>query len=397
MSLIDAAEGLAAIDRSAVMLDSTRCLHIHERNAACEACFEVCPCDAITRGKPPTLDSAKCQNCLACLTVCPTGAYSADDAVPSLLRLSPHLEENSMELVCGKNPAPASGAWEHGMVVLVQGCLAGLGTGAYMALAALGLGRITVRSEACPGCEWRKCLPQIEVQVEHARRLLAAWDKTEVISIAAPDGTSTLPVWDSDNPPLSRRDLFRMMAHQGQVALSRAMENGQHTPGRRPGRDRLRTVAAVVHLPVPEHEPALDLRDLGFASVTVSEACSACGACAKACPTEGLIFEKDEDNTRFALKFLPRNCIACGLCVRVCMPEALSIGQPSPLLGSCINESATLQEGKLVKCTHCGVMMAKRGEHKVCEVCDYRRTHPFGSVLPPGARRIAVGGGDNRR
>ncbi len=393
MSLIDAAERFAALDRSAVMLDTRQCLHTHGRHAACEACFAICPCEAITPGKPPSLDSAKCKDCLACLPACPTGAFSADDAVPALMRLAPNLEQHSLELACARNPASASGTSEQGPVVTVKGCLAGIGTGAYMALAALGLEHITVRVEACAGCEWAHVLPQIETQVRHAQQMLAAWGRSDVVSISAEPGTHVLPVWTADNPPLSRRDLFRMMAHQGQVAIARAMENGERATGRRPGRDRIRMVGAVTHLPAPEAEPGLELRELGYASVTVSEACSACGACAKACPTQALTFEKDEDSTRFALKFTAGACVACGLCAHVCLPDALRMGEPAPLAGTFQPAAQTLQEGELVKCKRCGAMIARRGERELCDVCDYRRLHPFGSKMPPGMQPA----GDNRQ
>ncbi len=81
MSLIDAAERFAAMDHSAIVLDNARCLHSLELNSACEACFAICPVQAVAPGKPPVLDAQKCESCLACLTVCPVGAFSADDAV----------------------------------------------------------------------------------------------------------------------------------------------------------------------------------------------------------------------------------------------------------------------------------------------------------------------------
>src|SRR5512140_3117491 len=56
VSLIGAAERFAAMDRSAIVFDGARCLHSLDRNSACEACFALCPADAITVGKPPVLD-----------------------------------------------------------------------------------------------------------------------------------------------------------------------------------------------------------------------------------------------------------------------------------------------------------------------------------------------------
>jgi len=264
VSLLDAAERFAAMDRSAIVLDPARCLHSLDRASTCEACFQICPAEAIAPGKPPSLDADKCESCLACLVVCPVGAYNADDAVRPLLNAVTRLEGQTLELVCAKNPQPEKGISESSVGIRVKGCLAGLGTGTYLALAALGLERVVARTEACSACEWANLRPQIDSQIERAARVLAGWDKGETVtSSSASDGLVERTVWDAENPPLSRRDLFRMMARQGQVAMARlfrmmarqgqvamarAMENGEHSIGRKPGRDRVRALGAVAHL-----------------------------------------------------------------------------------------------------------------------------------------------------
>lgn len=394
MSLVDAAERFAAMDRSAVELNAARCLHSLDRNSACEACFAICPVCAIEAGKPPTLDSERCENCLACLTVCPVGAYSADDAVSALLNSVAHVENADLELVCARNPQPEKGASENSIGILVKGCLAGLGTGAYVALAPFGLERIIPRTEACSACQWASLRLEIEAQIARARRFLAAWDKTE--AIAASYATNEMvdrPLWNAENPPLSRRELFRMMARQGQIAMARAMENGGHTTGRRPGRDRLRLLCAVAHLPAPQDETSTEPGELGFAAVSVTADCTACAACARACPTDALKFEKDEDNTNFGLKFSAPACIGCDVCARVCLPGAVTVNHNPSFAEVFGAEEVKLQEGELVKCKRCGALTAKRGDNQLCDLCEYRRTHPFGSILPAGykASRSEVG------
>ncbi len=385
MSLLDAAERFASIDRSAIVLESARCLHSLDRASNCDSCFQICPAEAITPGKPPTLDTSKCEGCLACLVVCPVGAYNADDAVRPLLNAVAHLEDNTLELICAKNPQPEKGISESGIGIRVKGCLAGLGTGTYLALAALGLERVAARTEACSACEWANLRPQIDSQIERAARFLAGWNKGETLaSSSSSDGLVERTVWNAENPPLSRRDLFRMMARQGQVAMARAMENGEHSIGRRPGRDRMRVLGALTHLGAPQIELNVDVNPLDFATLTISEACTACGACGRACPTEALKFEKSEDNTSFALRFSARDCIGCDLCMHVCQPAALNVDHAPAFAQVFGEEQTTLREGELVKCERCGSLMAKRGEARLCGLCEYRRAHPFGSVMPPG-------------
>ena len=124
MSLFEAAERFASIDRSRVTLDAARCLHAQDRFSVCEGCFGICPVNAITPGKPPVLDSEKCQDCLACLSICPVGAYSADDAVKSLLNSAARLEGDSVELVCARNEQADKGIRDSYTGIQLRGCLA---------------------------------------------------------------------------------------------------------------------------------------------------------------------------------------------------------------------------------------------------------------------------------
>ncbi|MDX9990824.1 MAG: 4Fe-4S dicluster domain-containing protein [Anaerolineales bacterium] len=388
MSLLDAAERFASLDRSQVILDAERCLHTRDQHSECAACFNICPVGAITPGQPPSLDPKKCEGCLACLTVCPVGAYSADDAVTPLLNAVTHLEDQTLELLCELNPACEAGIAQTSVGIQVRGCLAGLGSGTYLALAALGLEQVVARTDACSTCKWAALQPEVEAQVARAKELLAAWGRGDSLRcVSGLDQAIERPLWNASNPPLSRRDLFRMLARQGQVAMARAMQYGQTQAGPRPGRNHKRTVNALGHLPAPSAAENLNLGEFGFGSLQVSAACTACAACARACPTGALQFEKDEDQTTFALKFAAPDCVACGLCVHVCAPDAIRLDR-SPQFADIFGDAiAVLQAGELIKCEQCAALTAKRGATRLCELCQYRRENRFGSVLPPGFKR----------
>lgn len=175
-----------------------------------------------------------------------------------------------------------------------------------------------------------------------------------------------------------------MVARQGQMAIARAMENGQVQQGRHPGRDHQRVSTAVEHLYKTHDDAIPEIRELNFASVSVTETCTACGVCARVCPTGALQFEKSEEEVTYALKFSPRQCIGCELCTHVCLPAAISVDHEPTFTQIFGAEAVVLREGELVKCEHCGLLMAKRGDAHLCSLCEYRQTHPFGSMLPPG-------------
>ena len=392
MSFLSAAERFAAIDHSEVVLDAQQCLHSHDQFSACEACFEICPVDAIQPGKPPALDTDKCQDCLACLPVCPVGAYSADDAVQSLLTCATRLETKTVELICASHGSAEMGLSAESIGILLRGCLAGLGAGTYVALAAIGLEHIVLRVDACANCPWVSLQDTIRSQVEQANQFLSHWDKRDIlVCVSEINEQMARPLWDAKNPPLSRRDLFRMAAKQGQIAMARAMEQEYNGSKRRPGRDRLRLIHAVNHLPKPEKFLDIPMEDGNFTMLSVSSECNACAACVKACPTESLKFHVDEEKTHYWLSFDPRTCIGCGLCAHVCAPKAIEL-EEAPTFAQIFSdtEPCTLSAGSVRQCVQCKTLFATDSDQNVCPVCAYRKKNPFGAMMPPGINVAAT-------
>lgn len=395
MNIFQAAERIAAIDRSQVTLDPQRCLHAQDRFSNCADCFECCPVEAITPGKPPQLDAEACVTCLACLPLCPVGAYSADDAVPALLNCLARLEATRIELVCEVHPDPALGLPESEAAVQVRGCLAGLGATVYLSLAALGVEEISLRAESCADCPVGALSPLVAHQAQEGQRLLETWGlstRLALVETLDPAELSERPSWAASDPPLSRRDLFRLASRQGQIAAARAMLKDYSDHSRTPGRERRRLLAVLPRLPQlpartadvpasPENTPPN-----GFGWARLSEDCTACGVCVRACPTSALTLDETEldGQETFALYHDPRLCIGCETCMHVCAPEAIAIDR-TPALRQVFGcqDAVLLLEGSYRRCKRCKARFFASADQKLCPVCDFRRQNPFGTTLPP--------------
>ena len=387
MDAFNIAERLGKISRSSVVLDSDRCLHSKDKFSECEACFDVCPVKAISQTKPPELNIEDCINCLACLSVCPLGAYRADDAIPSLLRCANRAHVDSIDLLCNYHSNPGDGSNGSELGILVHGCLASLGSAAYLSLALLNFKHITIRDDDCKSCELHSLNEYLQRNVERAQFLLSIWGGCELKLSTAGDleGTATeRPLWNADNPPLSRRDLFRFASSQGRRAVARSLSEEAASSDHLLGRERMREIAAIDHL--LEENPSnqdIKLDGMGYVMLSISDRCSACEACVRICPTVALQVKCDKRN--FQLIFSPRICIACDACQHACSESAID-KDTSPTFQQIFNQGTSIKlfETELNQCEKCGSWIPARPDVTLCSLCAYRRENPFGSKLPSG-------------
>ena len=127
---------------------------------------------------------------------------------------------------------------------------------------------------------------------------------------------------------------------------------------------------------------------LGFAALTISDACTACGACGRACPTGALLFEKNEGEMTFTISFTAQQCVACDRCDHVCLPDAINIDRfPDfeQVFGA--KASISIASGQLIRCGRCKTLMSERNGAKLCPLCEHRRMDPFGSMPPKKAMK----------
>lgn len=355
-----------------------RCLHTADKFSGCTACYAVCPVDAIQPGKPPVFDGERCQACRACLPVCPTGAFIAEDEVQALLNCAERIAPRPCEVVCGLNPFVEVGI-QGATAVRVRGCLAGLGVAAYLGLVGQGIEKVIVRLDACADCPWSQLRSRVEAQVQQAQHLLAVWEKAEAI-ICLDETVADFgkrPFWNAASPPVSRRDLFRSRAAEEKSDAATSTDPHQF-------HERLHFLRAVKQLPAPTGNlETTALAGLGFALLAVNEDCTACGACARACPTGALQMKTAESS--FQLTFSPQICLACDICSHVCAPHAISL-TPDPTFDQVFagEVDQIVQQGDLASCSKCHAPFAARTGTALCPVCEFRRQNPFGSMMPPG-------------
>lgn len=378
---------MARRDQAPIRLEAERCLHSLNKDAACTACVDVCPVDALALTGSVTLDATTCVACGACLPICPTGAFSGNEDVAGLLQCAVNLEPGTpVELACAYHPTPEQGS-SNATVVRTTACLAALGPGAYLALFSAGVRHVGVRMDGCEECPLRRAAAAIPGTVDTANALLARCDLAGSITLlenVAP--CHTRPVHSVKNPPLSRRGLFRVLANEGSRQAARLLSSETAPAGvRGPSCERRRLVAALRHLPLRAEDSPLE--GLPFARYAVNEQCTACAVCARVCPTNALRFNDDETGG-YQLSFAPAACIDCDLCIHVCMPAALE-RSPATLAELVDDAELILTAGRLRTCPKCKARYAARQNEPLCPPCTFRRTHPFGSRMPPGMRHAA--------
>jgi ferredoxin len=377
MNLLRLAEQLAPDDKRPLTLTGEHCLRYHDKAQACQACSDVCPAGAIEPGTPPVLDANACQHCLACLPVCPSGAIAGEDEGPALLRCAEALGARRLELLCQLNPQMERGTPGVEAAIRVRGCLAGLGSGALMALVANGVQQVVLRNDACEGCPWQQAGGAVEVRLEEARNMLALWGRESSLRLSGSGAKSwaARPIYMADSPPVSRRDLFRLQR-------SPAATNGPIAGGNHPFRERLRLVYALQKLGEPPTEQAsASLPTASFATLDVGEDCTACGACARICPTGALSLAIDRES--YSLTFAPQACIGCSLCANVCAPAALVVTKNPPYADVFAGPAVwVLQQGAVARCQRCRAPFPSATGSKFCAICDFRRQNPFGSAMP---------------
>jgi ferredoxin len=348
-----------------ITLHPERCLNTRFRALDCSICAEVCPAEGaitVTGGKP-ALDNNACLRCGLCLHRCPTEAFTRPDNLSgNLVKTVTALPAGPVDLICPQQPQPERGPAPQ--AVQTQRCLAALSPATLLELSTLNK-EIWLDDIPCAECPLGQVHPVMTQTVNEANSWAGLLAETTLIRQRTEEQAETRPavqrpVYDAASPPISRRGLLSAFKQSGQ-AVAAADEKVALVKGGKavPVSERLphslphhrAKILSILEKSSPSQSP-LSHYQLPILNLHLDPTrCTACGLCAKFCPTAALKFLSDD--AAFALTFQPSLCLgpACNICIPAC-PEQAGSTQPAPEALNLFKRQPLLA-GELTACQTC--------------------------------------------
>lgn len=337
--------GAIAVPR-AVEQRRERCVHSAAGRVTCTRCLDVCPTGALTSaGAAVALDPLICGGCGGCTAVCPTAAlrYAAPPLTVTLRRAAVMLDvyraaggEGAVLLLHdgGANADVLSALARRGpglpahVLPLALPHPTQLAAEPLLTMLALGAARVLVCDAA----------PEAEAE---AAGLRSAMRMADAMLAAIGLGAGRLGCVDARDP----HSLHVALGDGGpvdQLPPSEALDlTGSPEVRLRASLDHLAAVSGLagsaVALPAGAPCGGLD----------VSDACTLCLACTRACPTGAL----DGVPRDQVLTFQESACVQCGLCAAVCPEQAITL---RPRLAPDAALRRVLVHDEVALCASCG-------------------------------------------
>ncbi|HBY93632.1 MAG TPA: hypothetical protein DEP84_06625, partial [Chloroflexi bacterium] len=349
----------------------------------------------------------RCVACGLCLQRCPVDVFTQRAAPEATLAQTvAALPDEAVALVCSRHDDPATTVAPVSTVVRHSRCLASLSVAALLELSDGGKRTLWLDDSPCAGCPLHRARQISAETATVANRLLHAFGRSPAVHthLDRPDNLADRParvrVIAGDQPAVSRRDLFSAFGQLTRQTATRAIAESmpsptpsgavpinQRLPQRLP-RSRARLSQQLVRLGTPTGA-RVATEGLPYAAVTVdATACSACGLCARFCPTGALHYLAE--GSQFALSFQAAVCIDCGICARACPENAVHFAPELAAPALLSPSTEPLVAGRLRACEVCGEPTAWHdSETTPGEPARCYRCHRSGG--PAGSQRDTAG------
>lgn len=358
------------------------CLNRRHRASQCERCL-VCPTAAIHLEEGlPQLDRPRCVECGLCVAACPMDVFRMEGAGDAAI-LDGAKGWDAMEVACGRRAD-----LETTRAPNVQGaqrltCLARLSPEVLSALAAEHR-EVWLDDSLCGACPIGRAHASILNVVKESRELLTSWGKQDRIKLYSESpgllaaNPRVFPVETTPTPRYTRRDFLSLLSlNVGKLAATavvRSLPDDTRAPfpAAQPRVETLQHALSKLGMPERDGEGAR------LVTIEVDERCTACGLCARICPTRAIHFEAGSD--QYSLTFDVASCLGanCRLCERICIPNALSI-RPGVSRASLPVSTPTLRLGALAHCERCHLAYAAVEGQTLCPECREKKDRPIGN------------------
>lgn len=339
------------------------CTRYRFRYSECGACAAACPYDAIElTGEGIAIRETACQNCALCTAACPTEALTAHN-LPRVELLRRAIKQPQVTFACAPSGLQADETVP---------CLGALDAAMLATLAGRGIGVTLAGTRHCGMCPHGEMAQSMLARHLEAVELLrqtignATWATINVAS----EVTNTRLDHDA-----ARRHLFRRAFGRTVNGVIETVADFETlpvpvtairiaAPVLTVGRDLLQKLFQ----PAPEDTSALARHEgLFVAWIELATGCTACEACARACPTAAL--KIGENAVSWALMFQFSRCVGCALCVEVCQPHVLRFAETVNVLA---NGQTPVPLHALSKqhCSHCDRFFISAEASEICPICE---------------------------
>lgn len=279
-------------------IDAALCVHARIETSACRACVEVCPKRAWHLDDDGlTLDAVLCDGCGLCVAVCPTASIGAPRGQP----IRRHVGTRLTLLAGCEYALPEEG---EGRLT----CLHAISVTDLLRHWRQGERVWLVVSADCAACP-RGGGERFQSRVDQINDLLKSRGSPPIL-VKAISSAQWLSLRDGREQALhARRGFLRRLLHRPASAMNGGPAAEEPATDRQP--------------------PGLYLTGSGPLPWTIRldpQACVACHACIRVCPTQALRMEPVATDAVVArYRLLHDRCTGCGMCVDVCESKAIGV------------------------------------------------------------------------